>query len=64
MLEFPLVLQTALDPSSDKASLCVSVCTGHLVFVRDHHVLKYACGRACFSFSLAHLGETFRDEPR
>lgn len=41
----PTILQTAADPSSDKASLCVSVCAGwgHRVFVGHRHVLKYAC---------------------
>lgn len=31
---FRLVRQTTVNPSSDKACLCVFVCTGHHVFVR------------------------------
>lgn len=36
--------------------------TGHLVFVRDYHVLKYVCGDFFFFLIfLAHLEETFHE---
>lgn len=46
----PPILQTTVDPSSDKASLCVSLCAqAYLVFVGDRHVLKYGL-RVFFNF--------------